>query len=238
MYTESDDRIMILNSTNGQSTTSVLIIDPVIPNDNGWYICIAFNDAGHSSQRIYVEVQCKVDASLYPHDIPECLHNFPLSFIHMFSVKPNLEPYSSSTPEQVILGGNATLQTLLVDANPMDITIRWLGPSGDLIPDSQYSGFNTSTGTVYTVNLITLTSSSGGVYICEVENSIGISIVNFTLLVIGEALLQLLFKYHLRIVKHFMSVLVLYAFTLHDRLDITITALNSFLGSTTYPPSH
>ena len=100
-----------------------------------------------------------------------------------------------------MLGNSATLQTLLVDANPMDVTVQWLGPSRNLIPDSQYSSFNTSNGTVYTVDLITLTPSSGGVYTCEVENSIGISIVNFTLLVIGEALLQLLSKYHLRIVN-------------------------------------
>ena len=93
-----------------------------------------------------------------------------------------------------MLGSNATLQTLLMDANPMDVTVRWLEPSGDVIPDSQYSSFNTSNGTVYTVDLITLTPSSGGVYTCEIENSIGISIVNFTLLVIGEALLQLYYS--------------------------------------------
>ena len=76
MYTDSDDRIIILNSTNGQSSNSVLIIDPVIPNDSGCYICTAFNDAGHSSQMIHVEVQCKVDAYPYPHDILECLLTF------------------------------------------------------------------------------------------------------------------------------------------------------------------
>ena len=80
MYTESDDRTMILSSINGQSSTSILIIDPVIPNNSGWYICTAFNDADHSSQRIYVEVQCKVDVSLYPHDTLECFDNFPISF--------------------------------------------------------------------------------------------------------------------------------------------------------------
>ena len=58
-----DDRIMILeiNSTNRQSSSSVLIIDPVLSSDSGWYTCTAFNEAGHSSQRIYVEVQCKVN---------------------------------------------------------------------------------------------------------------------------------------------------------------------------------
>ena len=61
-------------------------------------------------------------------------------------------------------------------------------PSGDLIPDSQYSSFNTTNGTVYTVNLINLIPSSGGVYTCEVGNSIGTSNINFTLLVIGESL--------------------------------------------------
>ena len=81
MYT--DDRIMILNSTNGQSSSSMLIIDPVIPSDSGWYTCTAFNDAGHSSQTIYVEVQCKTEASLYPHDILECFDNFLLSFTCM-----------------------------------------------------------------------------------------------------------------------------------------------------------
>ena len=45
-----------------------------------------------------------------------------------------------------------TLQTLLVDANPMDITfIRWLRPSRDVIPHTQYSSINTTNGTVYTV---------------------------------------------------------------------------------------
>ena len=73
----------------------------------------------------------------------------------------------------------------MVDANPTDVDIRWLEPSGALIPDSQYNSFNTSYGRVYTV---TFTPSSGGVYTCEVENSVGTSSVNFTLLVIGEAL--------------------------------------------------
>ena len=60
MYT--DNRVMILKSTNGQSSSSVLIIDPILTSDSGRYICIAFNDAGHSFQEIYVEVQCKVDS--------------------------------------------------------------------------------------------------------------------------------------------------------------------------------
>ena len=81
MYT--DDRIMVLNSTNGQSSSTMLIIDPVLPSDSGWYTCTAINDAGHSSQTIIVEVQCKVDPSPYPHDILECFDNFPLSFIYM-----------------------------------------------------------------------------------------------------------------------------------------------------------
>lgn len=107
----------------------------------------------------------------------------------MFSVKPNLKPYLSSEPVRAILGSNATLQALLLDANPMDVTVRWLGPSGDLIPESQcqYSSF--SNGSVHVLTL-TVTPSSGGVYRCEVENSIGASSVNFTLLVIGEALIN------------------------------------------------
>ena len=109
----------------------------------------------------------------------------------MFSVKPNLKPYLSSEPVRAILGSNATLQALLLDANPMDVTVRWLGPSGNLIPENQcqYSSFNTSNGSVYVLTL-TVTPSSGGVYRCEVENSIGASSVNFTLLVIGEALIN------------------------------------------------
>ena len=58
MYT--DDRILILKSTNGQSSSSVLIIDPILTSDSGRYTCTAFNDAGHSFQEIHVEVQCKV----------------------------------------------------------------------------------------------------------------------------------------------------------------------------------
>ena len=183
MYT--DDRVMILNNyTNGQSSSSMLIIDPVLTSDSGWYTCTAFNDAGHSSQRIYVDVHCKID--VYPYAICEYFGNFEIPLSFTLLVKPNLKPYPTSAPVRVMLGSSATLQTLLVDANPMDVTVQWLGPSGDVVPDSQYSIFNTSTGTVYTVNLITLSSSSGGVYTCEVENSIGISIVNFTLLVIGQ----------------------------------------------------
>ena len=105
----------------------------------------------------------------------------------MFTVKPILKPYTSSAQARVVEGSNATLQTLLVDANPMDITsIRWLRPSRDVIPHTQYSSINTTNGTVYTV---TLTPSSGGIYTCEVENSIGTSNINFTLIVIGESLL-------------------------------------------------
>ncbi len=105
----------------------------------------------------------------------------------MLSVKPNLKPYqASSTPLRVMLGSNVTLQTLLVDANPLDVTVRWLGPSRDLIPDSQYSSFN---HTVYTVTVTTLTPSSKGVYTCEVENSVGTSTLNFTLTVIGETII-------------------------------------------------
>ena len=107
----------------------------------------------------------------------------------MISVKPNLEPYLSSTPVQIFLqGSNATLQTLLVDANPMNVTVRWLGPSRELIPQSQYGIFNANNSTVYTVTVKNLTSSSEGVYTCEVENGIGISTVNFTLLMFGEGL--------------------------------------------------
>jgi hypothetical protein len=110
----------------------------------------------------------------------------------MLSVKPNLKPYqASSTPLRVMLGNDVTLQTLLVDANPMDVTIRWLEPSRDLIPNSQYSSINADNQTVYTVTLINLTPSSEGVYTCEVENSVGISTVNFTLIVVGEALVLL-----------------------------------------------
>ena len=126
----------------------------------------------------------------------ECFGNFS-SFLHiyhthvnMISVKPNLKPYLSSTSVQAILGSNATLQTLLVDANPMDVAVQWLGPSRELIPDSQYGSFNAANNhTVYTVTVANLTSSSEGVYTCEVENSIGTSAVNFTLLMFGETLL-------------------------------------------------
>ena len=61
-YMYTDNRVMILNSTNGQSSSSVLIIDPILSSDSGRYTCTAFNDAGHSFQEIYVEVQCKVDS--------------------------------------------------------------------------------------------------------------------------------------------------------------------------------
>ena len=60
MYT--DNHVMILKSTNGQSLSSVLIIDPVLVSDSGRYTCTAFNNAGHSFQEVYVEVQCKVDS--------------------------------------------------------------------------------------------------------------------------------------------------------------------------------
>ena len=66
-----------------------------------------------------------------------------------------------------------------------------IGPSRELIPESQYGSFNTNNRTVYTVTVINLTSSSEGVYTCEVENSIGISTVNFTLFVIGELLVSI-----------------------------------------------
>ena len=128
--------------------------------------------------------------------------NFPLSFT--FLVKPNLKPYPTSTPVQAMLGSSATLQTLLVNANPMDVTIRWLGPSGDVVADSQYSSFNISNGTVYIVNLMTLTPSSGGVYTCEIENSIGTSNVNFTLLVIGELTCTVVYTSTTKTVNRFM----------------------------------
>ena len=62
MYT--DNHVMIIKSTNGQSSSSVLIIDPILTSDSGRYTCRAFNDAGQSFQEIYVEVlsQCKVDS--------------------------------------------------------------------------------------------------------------------------------------------------------------------------------
>jgi hypothetical protein len=53
-----------------------------------------------------------------------------------------------------------------------------------LIPDSQYSNFNANNRTVFTVTVAT--PSTEGVYTCEVENSVGTSAVNFTLIVIGE----------------------------------------------------
>ena len=115
--------------------------------------------------------------------------------VNMISVKPNIKLYLSSTLVQVAMGSNATLQTLLVDANPMNVTIRWLGPSRELIPQSQYGSFNANNRTVYTVTVINLTSSSEGVYTCEVENSIGISTVNFTLLMFGEGLLHYCITY-------------------------------------------
>ena len=121
----------------------------------------------------------------------ECFGNFS-SFLHtqchvnMITVKPNIKPYLSSTLVQVAMGSNATLQTLLLDANPMDVTVRWLGPSRELIPQSQYGSFNANNRTVYTVTVINLTSSSEGVYTCEVENSIGISTINFMLFAVGE----------------------------------------------------
>ena len=72
----------------------------------------------------------------------------------------------------------------------MNVTVRWLGPSRELIAESQYGSFNANNRTVYTVTVINLTSSSEGIYTCEVENSIGISTVNFTLLMFGEGLLH------------------------------------------------
>ena len=80
MHTLSDDRIMILNSTNQQSSSSMLIIDPVLPSDSGWYTCTAFNDAGRSSQRIFVEVQCKFNL-LFTHDSLQRFGNFPLFLV-------------------------------------------------------------------------------------------------------------------------------------------------------------
>ena len=76
----ADDRIMILNG-NTRYPSSLLIIDPVLPCDSGWYTCTAFNDAGHSSQRIHVEVHCKIDVYSHDHDILECFGNLRLSFI-------------------------------------------------------------------------------------------------------------------------------------------------------------
>ena len=89
------------------------------------------------------------------------------------------------------VGSNATLQTLLVNANPMNTTIQWLRPSGEIIPESQYTEYSSveiSNGTVYTLNLINLTQLSGGIYTCEVGNRIEISQVTFTLVVIGKSL--------------------------------------------------
>ena len=209
---------------NGDVSRSSLTINPLLPGDNGAYVCRADNDGGSSTTTgVHVEVQCELFCVIdlikvftrvwpcmavqcYPSTIPET--NLPFISAHgmlilirqvfiwlseayqvlLFShtVKPILEAFSEEL--RWMVGSTATLQTRLVSANPnTGITVRWLNPSGGVIPSSQYSMSGEVTGSVvYGVTLPDLTETSEGVYTCEVNNSIGTSTQTFHIVVTGQ----------------------------------------------------
>lgn len=78
------------------------------------------------------------------------------------------------------------MQTLLVNANPVNSTFRWLGPSGGIIPRTQYNTSEINGSTVYIVRLTALTQSRDGIYTCEVQNRIGATNLTFMIVIIGE----------------------------------------------------
>jgi len=166
----------VVDITQGSVDSSLQIVAPQYPADDGVYVCVGSNThAGNtatSSAMITVQV---LGEWVCP------THELVLMYLRAVSPEVNV----SADRTRVGPGGSATLTCTVTRGNPMNYTYSWFF-GGNPLPEE----------TSATLSLTSFNKNSVGVYRCEVRNGEGaedVGMDSITLTLGGEILLLLLY---------------------------------------------